>query len=136
VAAQTTRSMSWRMIFSTAVASATLFAARAFRRWLQRRWRSAAGLVLMTQSRMPLLVTRVKTRRPAVHRILGGAENAPNFALEAVAVGNQDGRSVPMPATVLLGSLNEALDLSFGEIFSAASANCFMSVIICSYSSH
>ena len=43
-----------------------------------------------------------------------------------MAVGNQDRRGVPMPATVLLGSLNEPLDLSLGEIFAAASANCYI----------
>jgi hypothetical protein len=45
---------------------------------------------------------------------------------EAVAVGNQDGRGVPMPGAVLLGSLNEALDLPLGEIFAAALANCYI----------
>jgi hypothetical protein len=43
-----------------------------------------------------------------------------------VAVGNQDGGGVPMSAAVLLGSLNEALDLPLGQIFAAAPANCYI----------
>jgi hypothetical protein len=35
-------------------------------------------------------------------------------------------RSVPMPRPVLLGGLDEPLDLSLGEIFAAASANCYI----------
>jgi hypothetical protein len=45
---------------------------------------------------------------------------------EAVAVGNQDRRSVPMPGAVLLGGLDEPLDVSLGQIFAAASANCYI----------
>jgi hypothetical protein len=45
---------------------------------------------------------------------------------EAVAVGNQDRRGVPMPGAVLLGGLDEPLELSLGEIFAAASANCYI----------
>jgi len=40
---------------------------------------------------------------------------------EAVAVSDQDSRGVPMPRAVLLGGLDEALDLTVGEIFTAAS---------------
>jgi hypothetical protein len=43
-----------------------------------------------------------------------------------VAVGNQDGRGVPMPGAVLLGGLDEPLDLSLGQIFAAAPANCYI----------
>src|SRR5215471_11964257 len=39
---------------------------------------------------------------------------------EAVAVSDQDRRGVPMPRAVLLGGLDEALDLPVGEIFTAA----------------
>ena len=42
---------------------------------------------------------------------------------ETVAVGVQDSRGVPMPRAVLLGGLDEALDLAIGEIFTAALAN-------------
>jgi hypothetical protein len=45
---------------------------------------------------------------------------------KAMAVGDQDGRGVPVPATVLLGGLDEPLDLSLGEIFAAAPANCYI----------
>jgi hypothetical protein len=47
-------------------------------------------------------------------------------ALEAVAVGDQDGRGVPMPGAVLLGGLDEPLDLPVGQIFAAALANCYI----------
>jgi hypothetical protein len=43
-----------------------------------------------------------------------------------MAVGNQDGRGVPVPAAVLLGGLNKPLDLPLGQIFAAASANCYI----------
>jgi hypothetical protein len=43
-----------------------------------------------------------------------------------MAISNQDSRGVPMPRAVLLGGLNEALDLSVGEIFTAALANCYI----------
>jgi hypothetical protein len=43
-----------------------------------------------------------------------------------VAVGNQDSSIVRMPRAVLLGGLDEPLDLSLGEIFAAASANCYI----------
>jgi hypothetical protein len=46
--------------------------------------------------------------------------------LEAVAVGDQDGRGVPMPGAVLLGGLDEPLDLPVGQIFAAALANCYI----------
>src|SRR5262249_58471046 len=45
---------------------------------------------------------------------------------ETVAVSDQDGRGVPMPRAVLLGGLDEALDLAIGEIFTAALANCYI----------
>ena len=45
---------------------------------------------------------------------------------EAVAVGHQDGRGVPMPRAILPGRLNEPLDLSLGQIFAAAPANCYI----------
>ena len=45
---------------------------------------------------------------------------------KTVAVSNQDGRGVPMPRAVLLGGLDEALDLRIGEIFTAALANCYI----------
>src|SRR5262249_4846266 len=45
---------------------------------------------------------------------------------EPMAVSDQDSRGVPMPRAVLLGGLDEALDLSVGEIFTAALANCYL----------
>jgi hypothetical protein len=45
---------------------------------------------------------------------------------KAVAVGNQDGSGVPMPRPVLLGGLDEPFHLSLGQIFAAASANCYI----------
>jgi hypothetical protein len=45
---------------------------------------------------------------------------------DAVAVGNQDGRGITMPGAVLLRGLNKPLNLSLGEIFAAASANCYI----------
>ena len=45
---------------------------------------------------------------------------------QTVAIGDQDGRGVPMPGAVLLGGLNEPLDLPFCQLFSAASANCYI----------
>src|SRR6516165_1890063 len=43
-----------------------------------------------------------------------------------MAVSDQDSRGVPMPRAVLLGGLDEALDLAVGEIFTAALANCYI----------
>ena len=43
-----------------------------------------------------------------------------------MAVSDQDSRGVPMPRAVLLGGLDEALDLPVGEIFTAALANCYI----------
>jgi hypothetical protein len=43
-----------------------------------------------------------------------------------MAVGDQDGCGVTMPGAVLLGGLDEPLDLPFGQIFTAASANCYI----------
>src|SRR5262249_51155971 len=45
---------------------------------------------------------------------------------KTMAVSDQDSRGVPMPRAVLLGGLDEALDLPFGEIFTAALANCYI----------
>src|SRR5262249_4732837 len=45
---------------------------------------------------------------------------------KAVAVSDQDSGGVPMPRAVLLGGLDEPLDLPVGEIFTAALANCYI----------
>ena len=45
---------------------------------------------------------------------------------ETMAVSDQDSRGVPMPRAVLLGGLDEPLDLAIGEIFTAALANCYI----------
>jgi hypothetical protein len=47
-------------------------------------------------------------------------------ALRPWRIGNQDCRGVPMPGAVLLGGLREPLDLSLGQIFAAAPANCYI----------
>ena len=43
-----------------------------------------------------------------------------------MAVSDQYSRGVPMPRAILLGRLDEALDLAIGEIFTAALANCYI----------
>jgi hypothetical protein len=43
-----------------------------------------------------------------------------------MAVSDQDSRGVAMPRAVLLGGLDEPLDLPVGEIFTAALANCYI----------
>jgi hypothetical protein len=43
-----------------------------------------------------------------------------------VAVGDQDGRGIPMPGAVLLGGLDEPFDFPFGQVFPTASANCYI----------
>ena len=43
-----------------------------------------------------------------------------------MAVSDQYSRGVPMPRAVLLGGLDEPLDLPVGEIFTAAVANCYI----------
>ena len=45
---------------------------------------------------------------------------------EAVAVGDQDRRGVPMPGAALLDGLDEPLDLPFGQVIAAASAVCYI----------
>ena len=45
---------------------------------------------------------------------------------QAVPEGDQDNRGVPVPRAVLLGGLDEPLDLPFGQIFPIASANCYI----------
>src|SRR6516164_1744386 len=45
---------------------------------------------------------------------------------ETMAVSDQDSRGVPMARAVVLGGLDEALDLPVGEIFTAALANCYI----------
>ena len=44
---------------------------------------------------------------------------------KTMAVSDQDSRGVPMPRAVVLGGLDELLDLAIGEIFTAALANCY-----------
>ena len=55
---------------------------------------------------------------PAQRHQLGGPET--------MAVSDQDSRGVPMPRAVLLGGLDEPLDLPVGKIFTAALANCYI----------
>ena len=43
-----------------------------------------------------------------------------------MAVSDQDSRGVPMTRAVLLGGLDEPLDLPVGEVFTATLANCYI----------
>jgi hypothetical protein len=54
---------------------------------------------------------------------------------QAVAVGDQDGRGVPMAPAVFLGSLNELLDFPLGKVLArpSGSANCY---IYCQWGVH
>jgi len=45
---------------------------------------------------------------------------------ETMAVSDQDSRGIPMPRAVLLGGLDEPLDLPVGQIFTPAFANCYI----------
>jgi hypothetical protein len=45
---------------------------------------------------------------------------------KAVAVSDQDSGGVPMRRAVLFGGIDQPLDLSVGEIFPAALANCYI----------
>ena len=76
--------------------------------------------------------TGISTLGPAYVQAPGGevdvvpAQRHDLRGSEAVAVRDQDGRGVPTPGAVLLGGLNEPLDLPLGQIFAAASANCYI----------
>ncbi len=45
---------------------------------------------------------------------------------QSMAVGDQDGRGVPMPRAVLVSGLNEPLNLPLGQIFTAHRADCYI----------
>src|SRR5262249_47349064 len=75
---------------------------------------------------------RISALRPAYVQAPGGevdvvpAQSHQLRGPETVAVSDQDSRGVPMPRAVLLGGLDEPLDLPVGEIFTAALANCYI----------
>jgi hypothetical protein len=43
-----------------------------------------------------------------------------------MAVSNQDDRGVPMPGSVLLGGLDEPLDLPFGQVIAGSPVDCYI----------
>ena len=57
---------------------------------------------------------------------VGPGRTASSDGSQAVPIGDQDGRGVPMSAAVQLGGLDEPLDLPLGQIFTAAPANCYI----------
>ena len=67
----------------------------------------------------------------AQHKIDGLISNETNYQRRKGMGGgsrlsDQDSRGVPMPRAVLLGGLDEPLDLPVGKIFTAALANCYI----------
>src|SRR6516164_6319698 len=82
-----------------------------------RRYRMHAGIPALGPAYMQAPRGEVDVV-PAQRHQLGGPKT--------MAVSDQDRRGVPMPRAVLLGGLDEALDLPVGEIFTAAPANCYI----------
>src|SRR5215471_9583594 len=78
-----------------------------------RRYRMHAGIPALGPAYMQASSGEVDVVPAQCHQLRGP---------EAVAVSDQDSRGVPMPRAVLLGGLDEALDLPVGEIFTAALA--------------
>src|SRR5215472_2260784 len=75
----------------------------------------------------PLLALRT-CKRPVARSMSSQRSATSSEALRpwTMAVSDQDSRGVPMPRAVLLGGLDEPLDLPVGEIFTAALANCYI----------
>ena len=82
-----------------------------------RRYRMHAGVAALSPAYMQASGGEVDVVPAQCHQLRGP---------EAVAVSDQDRRGVPMPRAVLLGGLDEPLDLAIGEIFAAALANCYI----------
>jgi hypothetical protein len=82
-----------------------------------RRYRMHAGIAALGPAYMQAPGGEVDVVPAQCHQLRGP---------EAVAVSDQDRCGVPMPRAVLLGGLNEELDLPVGEIFTAALANCYI----------
>src|SRR6516162_7022614 len=82
-----------------------------------RRYRMYAGIPALGPVDMQAPGAQVDVVPAQCHQLRGP---------ETMAVSDQDRRGVPVPRAVLLGGLDEALDLPVGEIFTAALANCYI----------
>src|SRR5262245_326846 len=84
---------------------------------LPRRYRMHAGISTLSPAYMQAPGGEVDVVPAQRHQFRGP---------KTVAVSDQDSRGVPMPRAVLLGGLDEPLDLAIVEIFTAALANCYI----------
>jgi len=82
-----------------------------------RRYRMHAGIPALSPTYMQAPGGEVDVVPAQCHQLRGP---------KTMAVSDQDSRGVPMPRAVLLGGLDEPLDLPVGEIFTAALANCYI----------
>ena len=82
-----------------------------------RRYRMHAGIPALCSADMQAPGGEVDVVPAQCHQLRGP---------EAVAVSDQDRRGVAMPRAVLLGGLDEPLDLPVGEIITAALTNCYI----------
>src|SRR6516225_5341218 len=82
-----------------------------------RRYRMHAGIPALGPAYMQASSGEVDVVPAQCHQLRGP---------KTMAVSDQDSRGVPMPRAVLLGGLDEPLDLPVGEIFTAALANCYI----------
>src|SRR6516165_12128072 len=82
-----------------------------------RRYRMHAGIAALGPAYMQAPGGEIDVVPAQCHQLRGP---------ETMAVSDQDGRGVPMPREILLGGLDEALDLPVGEIFTAALANYYI----------
>src|SRR5215472_5452029 len=81
-----------------------------------RRYRMHAGIPALGPAYMQAAGGQIDVVPAQRHQLRGP---------ETMAVSDQDSRGVPMPRAVVLGGLDELLDLAIGEIFTAALANCY-----------
>ena len=84
---------------------------------LPRRYRMHAGIPALGPADMQAPGGEVDVVPAQCHQLRGP---------ETMTVSDQDSRGVPMPRAVLLGGLDEPLDLPVGKIFTAALANCYI----------
>jgi hypothetical protein len=82
-----------------------------------RRYRMHAGVPALGSAYMQAPGGEVDVVPAQCHQLRGP---------EAVAVSDQDSGGVAMPRAILLGGLDEPLDLPVGEVFTAAPANCYI----------
>jgi hypothetical protein len=82
-----------------------------------RRYRMHAGIPALGPAYMQAPGDKVDVVPAQCHQLRGP---------KAVALSDQDRRGVAMPRAVLVGGLDEPLDLPIGEIFTAALANCYI----------